>query len=208
MLHCSNLCSMEKGREPYEHHTESSSGSGSGRAAGQSRFRRGRQGCSPLAWDESPKFRRRALRLRRNRMPRLSSCARKPFRSCPARLASLCSIWQNSGFDRYAEIQKVAIDFFVEQSRAFADLLKERTATAEKVVEDADSFAKKSVERAVAMQKKALEHSAAQAKAVFESSSRQFGVEGSPVEAAADSIQRGVDAIVDAQKELLDMAVR
>jgi len=115
---------------------------------------------------------------------------------------------QSTGFDHYAEIQKVAIDFFVEQSRAFADLLKVRTATAEKVVEDADSFAKKSVERAVAMQKKALEHSAAQAKTVFESSNRQFGVEGSPVGAAADSIQRGVDAIVDAQKELLDMAVR
>ncbi|MGD0366263.1 MAG: hypothetical protein ABSA94_02310 [Acidobacteriaceae bacterium] len=115
---------------------------------------------------------------------------------------------QSTGFDHYAEIQKVAIDFFVEQSRAFADLLKVRTATAEKVIEDADSFAKKSVERAVAMQKKALEHSAAQAKTVFESSNRQFGVEGSPVGAAADSIQRGVDAIVDAQKELLDMAVR
>ncbi|MGB9031234.1 MAG: hypothetical protein WCC27_14030 [Acidobacteriaceae bacterium] len=115
---------------------------------------------------------------------------------------------QNSGFDRYAEIQKVAIDFFVEQSHAFANLLKERITAVEKVTEDADNFAKKSVERVVAMQKKALEHSAAQAKAVLETSNRQFAVEGSPVGAAADSIQRGFDAIVDAQKELLDMAVR
>ncbi|MGB6159214.1 MAG: hypothetical protein WBH45_13090, partial [Acidobacteriaceae bacterium] len=115
---------------------------------------------------------------------------------------------QNSGFDRYAEIQKVAIDFFVDQSRAFADLLKERVTAVEKVTEGAETFAKKSIERVVAMQKKALEHSAAQAKAVLETSNRQFAVEGGPVEAAADSIQRGFDAIVDAQKELLDMAVR
>ena len=115
---------------------------------------------------------------------------------------------ENSGFDRYAEVQKVAIDLVVEQGRAFADLLKDRAGTAAKVGEGAGTFAKESVERVVAMQKKALEQTAAQAKAVVETSSRQFAVEGTPVETAADSIQRGVDAIIDAQKELLDLAVR
>lgn len=114
---------------------------------------------------------------------------------------------QASGFDRYAEIHKAAIDLTVDQSKAFAEMLKERTATAAKGTEGVDNFAKKSVERVIAMQKKALDQSAAQARAVVEKSSRQFG-EGSPVEAAADSMQRGVAAIVDAQKELLDMAVR
>lgn len=114
---------------------------------------------------------------------------------------------QGSGFDRYAEVQKAAIDFVVEQSKAFTDTVKERAATATKLNEEMDSFAKKSVERAIAMQKKALDQSAAQAKAVVDSSSRSFG-QNSQVEAAADSMQRGVDAIVDAQKELLDMAVR
>ncbi len=114
---------------------------------------------------------------------------------------------QSSGFDRYAEIHKATLDLIVEQSKAFTDIAKERTATAAKVGEEVDNFTKKSIERVIAMQKKALDQSAAQAKAVVEGSSRQFG-EGSPVEAAADSMQRGVDAIVDAQKELLDMAVR
>jgi hypothetical protein len=112
-----------------------------------------------------------------------------------------------SGFDRYVEIHKAAIDLEVEQSKAFAELLKERTTTAGKVNEGMNEFTKKSVERVIAMQKKALDQSAAQAKAVVEKSSRQFG-EDSPVEAAAESVQRGVEAIVDAQKELLDMAVR
>jgi len=114
---------------------------------------------------------------------------------------------QGSGFERYAEMNKAAIDLVVDQSKAFADLVKERTATATRVGEDVDSFTKKSVERVIAMQKKALDQSAAQAKAVVETSGKQFG-EGTPMETAVNSIERGMDAIVDAQKELLDMAVR
>jgi hypothetical protein len=114
---------------------------------------------------------------------------------------------QAGGFDRYAEIHKAAVDLAVEQSKAFSELLKTRTAMAGKAGEDVDDFAKKSVERVIAMQKNVLDQSATQARAVIEKSSRQFG-EGSPVESAAESMQRGVDAIVDAQKELLDMAVR
>jgi hypothetical protein len=207
MLHCSNLCSMEK--------------AGSHMSTTQ-RVHRDPAAPEPPAKVDFGEV----AKLFTTGVGRIAEVQKKSIEIAAQQNAEVVELWkktiqklpgapglfmldlQNSGFDRYAEIQKVAIDFFVEQSRAFADLLKERTATAEKVVEDADSFARKSVERAVAMQKKALEHSAAQAKAVFESSSRQFGVEGSPVEAAADSIQRGVDAIVDAQKELLDMAVR
>lgn len=114
---------------------------------------------------------------------------------------------QGTGFDRYASIQRAAIDMVVEQSRAFADLVRERADKAAKVNEEMDQFTKKTVERVVAMQKKALDESAVQAREAVETSGRQFGA-GSPVEAVADSMQRGVDAVVDAQKELLDMAVR
>lgn len=113
-----------------------------------------------------------------------------------------------SGFDRYAESQREIIDLFVEQSHAWADMLKERTTAAAKVNEGAAAYAKQSVERVVATHKQLLDRSAAHAKEVLETSRKHFGVEGSPVEAATDSIQRGVDAIVDAQKELLDMAIR
>jgi hypothetical protein len=137
----------------------------------------------------------------------LSELWKKAIQKIPGTPGLLLLELQGSGFDRYAEIQKAAIDLVVEQSKAFADLVKDRTATAGKVSEEADTFAKKSVERVIAMQKKALDQTAVQAKAVVESSSRQFG-EGTPMEAAADSMQRGVDAIVDAQKELLNLAVR
>lgn len=132
---------------------------------------------------------------------------KKAFEKIPGAPGLFLLELQKSGFDRYAEIQKAAIDFVVEQNKAFTDAVKERSAAATRVTEEMDSFAKKSVERAIAMQKKALEQSAAQAKAVVESSSKSFGP-NSQMEAAADSMQRGVDAVVDAQKELLDMAVR
>lgn len=132
---------------------------------------------------------------------------KKAIQKLPGAPGLLLLELEAGGFDRFAEIHKAAIDLAVEQSKAFAEMLKERTATAAKGTEGVDNFAKKSVERVIAMQKKALDQSAAQARAVVEKSSRQFG-EGSPVEAAADSMQRGVAAIVDAQKELLDMAVR
>jgi hypothetical protein len=113
---------------------------------------------------------------------------------------------QGSGFERFAEIQKAAVDMVVEQSKAFADLVKDRATTATRVNEEVDAFAKKSLERVIAMQKKALDQSADQARAVMENSTKQFA-EGTPMEAAADSLRRGVDAIVDAQKELLNLVV-
>lgn len=109
-----------------------------------------------------------------------------------------------SGFERLAETQKGAIDLMVEQSKAAAEVVKERAATAAKTGESAVHFAQETVDRAAATHRKALDHAAAQTKAIFDTAKQQFS--GGPVEAAADSIQRGVNAIVDAQKELLEMA--
>jgi hypothetical protein len=113
---------------------------------------------------------------------------------------------QGSGFERFAEIQKAAVDLVVEQSKAFTELVKDRAVTATKVNEELNTFAKKSVERVIAMQKKALDHSAVQARSVMETSSKQFAETG-PMGAVAETMRRGVDAIVDAQKELLNIVV-
>jgi len=208
MLHCSNICSMEKAGSHMSttqrvHRDPAAPEPPAKIDVGESVASLFTTGVGRIA-----EIQKKTIEMAAQHNAEAVALYRNAVQKLPGAPGLFMLDLQSTGFDHYAEIQKVAIDFFVEQSRAFADLLKVRTATAEKVVEDADSFAKKSVERAVAMQKKALEHSAAQAKTVFESSNRQFGVEGSPVGAAADSIQRGVDAIVDAQKELLDMAVR
>ena len=106
---------------------------------------------------------------------------------------------------RYADTQKAAIDFVVEQSRVWTDMFKERTSTVKTSAESTTNAAKQTLERSFAVQKKALEHTAAQTKAVVDATRRQFGLTGTQADALADTFQRGVDTVVDAQKELLDL---
>jgi hypothetical protein len=112
-----------------------------------------------------------------------------------------------SAFEQCADLQKSAIDAMVEQSHALAEVVQERTTVATNVTENAANFVRQSVERTVGIQKKALEYSAAQAKTVFDTFRQEVGFTGAPAEAAADSFHRGVDTVVEAQKELLDIAV-
>ncbi len=110
-----------------------------------------------------------------------------------------------NGFERLAETQKGAIDLVVEQSHALAGLAKERTV---KTKEGAVSFVQEMVERSVTTQKRALDSSAAQSKEAFETAKKHFGLKGTPAEAAADSFQRGVDTLVETQKQILDIAAK
>jgi hypothetical protein len=111
-------------------------------------------------------------------------------------------------FERFAETRKSAIDLLVEQSNALTKIARERTAEADKSTEGAVSFMQQSMERSVSMQKKVLDFSAAQTKTVLDTVKKQFGVNGGPAEAVANSFHRGVETVIDAQKEMLDMAIR
>ena len=113
----------------------------------------------------------------------------------------------SSAFERYADTRKGAIDAMVEQSHALTELTRERTAEASKAIDGTVSFFQQSMESSVAMQKTALDHSAAHTKTVFDTVRQQFGFSGGSAEAAATSFHRGIDTVIDAQKELLDIAV-
>jgi len=107
--------------------------------------------------------------------------------------------------NRYADIQKSAIDLFVEESRIWTDAFRDRTTTVKKAVDSTTNVAKQTMERSFAVQKKAFEHGAAQTKAYVEAANHQFGLTGAQADAMTDNFQRGVDTIVEAQKELLDL---
>lgn len=113
-----------------------------------------------------------------------------------------------TAFDRLANTQKGAIDLVIEQSHALANLVKERTASTLEAFDSAPSLLKQTVDQSVAAQKNALDYSVAQTKAAFESAKGQFGLAGTPAEAAAESFQRGVDSLIESQKELLDLAAK
>jgi hypothetical protein len=111
----------------------------------------------------------------------------------------------NGAVKGYADTQKAAIDFFVEQGRAWTDMFKDRATTVKRSTESTTNIAKQTMERSFAVQKKALEHTAAQTKAVVDATRRHFGLTGTQADVLTDTFQRGVDTVVDAQKELLDI---
>jgi hypothetical protein len=107
-------------------------------------------------------------------------------------------------FERYAETQKGAIDLVVDQTLAIAGAAKERTAKVNKAAEHGVKLAEEAIEQSIAVQKTVLDYSAKQTKAAFESAKKQFGYAGTPAAAAADSVQRGVEIAIGAQKDMLD----
>jgi hypothetical protein len=113
----------------------------------------------------------------------------------------------SNALDRYADTQKGGIDLVLEQSHALAGLAKERASSTANAADGATAIVKQTVDRAVAAQKTALDFSVAQTKVAFETA-KQFGVTGTPAGAAAESFQRGVDGLIEAQKELLDIAAK
>jgi hypothetical protein len=110
-----------------------------------------------------------------------------------------------TAFERFAETQKGAIDIMVEQTHTFAKLVKERKVTATDTVEEGKKRAKEAIEHSVAAQKTALDYTAKQAKAAFETAKQQLGYAGTPAGTVAESMERGMDIVLEAQKELLDL---
>ena len=109
---------------------------------------------------------------------------------------------------RLADVQKAAVDFLVDQNRIWMDAYKDRTGSARKTGESASHAVKQVIESSFAVQKKALEHTAAHTKAVVDAARNQFGISGTQADAMTDSFRRGVDTIVEAQKELLHIVTQ
>jgi hypothetical protein len=107
-----------------------------------------------------------------------------------------------STLERFAGTQKTALDLMVEQTRAFVEMVRERAAAAEKTTDSVLNFAKESFDRSVDAQKKTADAAVNETKSAIESAREQFDFPGGA--AVAESIQHGVDAIVEAQKELLE----
>lgn len=109
--------------------------------------------------------------------------------------------------NRYVDVQKSVVDLMVEQNRIWTDALTDRTGTVKKSGESATRAVKQAMEGSFAVQKKALEHTAAHTKAVMDAARDQFGLSGTQTDVMTDTFRRGVDTIVEAQKELLNMVV-
>jgi dsDNA-binding SOS-regulon protein len=111
-----------------------------------------------------------------------------------------------SMFGQLVDLQKGAIDLALEQSNALAGLAGERADFIAKAGDTVKTIVQDTVQRAAATQKNVIEFSAIQTKTAFDTFKKQAGVAGTPAEAAADSIQRGFETLLDTQKEILNIA--
>jgi uncharacterized protein YicC (UPF0701 family) len=110
-----------------------------------------------------------------------------------------------TAFERYAETHKGAIDVVVEQTRTLAGLVKERRTEGVKILDETVKRAKEVVEQSVDAQKAVLDNAKKQTREAFEAARKHMGYAGTPAAAAADSVEKGIEVMVDAQKELLDL---
>ena len=110
-----------------------------------------------------------------------------------------------TAFERLAETQKGSIDLMVEQTHTFSKLVKERKVKTTDAIDEGKKTAREAIEHSIAAQKTALDYTAKQAKAAFETAKQQFGYAGTPAGTAAESMERGMDIVLEAQKELLDL---
>jgi hypothetical protein len=203
MLHCSNNCSAES---PKEHDMKATE--------------KGPEGPVTAAAGEKPDFVEAAVHLYTTGIERLAEAQKKAIDLTINHNAEMISAWKKqawaapgffmidmvtTAFDRYAETQKGMIDLVVEQSQTLASVVKERKVKTGKIVDDSVAKAQEAVDQSIAAQKTVLDFTTRQTKAAFETAKKQFGYAGTPAGAAADSVQRGMEVVFDAQKELLDV---
>lgn len=107
-------------------------------------------------------------------------------------------------FQHLADTQKKVLHLVVEQSHAVLEATKRNSESVTTIAEDLTTEIKNSMQRVLAAQKKILEFASQQNKAVAETVKEQTTALGEPAAAVTESMQKGVEALIDNQKELLD----
>jgi len=129
----------------------------------------------------------------------------KKYATGPSAAPSLALLdLTNSTIERSLDVQKCGVDLMAKQSHVFADLLKERSATACKAADAGMPIVREVIGHVMTAHKSAVDFTAKQAKAALQTAKQQLGSDGSPVHMAVDSMERGVEVLAGAQKELLD----
>jgi hypothetical protein len=181
---------------------------------------KGPEGPVTAAAGEKPDFVESAVQLYTTGIERLAEAQKKAIDQALEHNAEMVITWKKqawaapglfmfdlttAAFDRFAETQKGAIDLVVEQSRTLGSIVKERKVKVGKIGDDSVAKAQEAIDQSVAAQKTALDYATKQTKAAFETAKKQFSYAGTPAGTAADSFQRGIEVVIDAQKEMLDV---
>ena len=109
--------------------------------------------------------------------------------------------------ENYAELQKNLLNSFGEHGSATASAVREAGKTTEKIAAKTATAFQESAKRTAAAHKAVLEFAAKQNKQVAEAVKQQEVISGTPLAEMADAIERGMEALIEAQKASLDSAV-
>lgn len=107
-------------------------------------------------------------------------------------------------FEKYAGLQKSFLDLAFDQANALTQFPGLRQESPAKTGNMLTNLMQESIQRGVTAQKMALDVASQQNKALTDVLKQQLS--GTPMAAAADSIQRGVDALIETQKNVLEIA--
>jgi hypothetical protein len=113
------------------------------------------------------------------------------------------------GIERIAAAQKSLVDLAVEQSAMVMDFSKEDVEGAAKGGPSISQMVNTSTDKLIAAEKKVLDFAAEQNALMTDRIKRQFGLaDATPAAMAAESFRKGVDAVIETQKEMIDLAAK
>jgi hypothetical protein len=108
----------------------------------------------------------------------------------------------------YIAIQKSLLDMALDQSASILESIGECVLDNSKAKTELANIMQQTVDRSLNAQNTVVEFASKQTKALHENLKSQPGIAGTPVEAVSDTIQRGFDTVISAQKEIMSIAAK
>lgn len=110
------------------------------------------------------------------------------------------------GMSEFLTMQRRTLELMLNQSTIYMDTL--RASSLEEDGREINKMMRDSAEYFLSIQKKAAEFATQQAQGFADSMRRDAGPAGTPASSAADALQRGTDAFVQAQKGFWELMLK
>jgi hypothetical protein len=109
-------------------------------------------------------------------------------------------------FENYAELQKNVLNILGEQGHAVAGAVRASSNSSASLASQGATAFHESVDRTAAANNAVLDFAARQNRQVVEAVKHQQGIAGTPLAAMADAVERGMDALIESQKNSVETA--
>jgi len=127
----------------------------------------------------------------------------------PSAPAAMFMDLAGQGIEKVAAVQKSLMDLTIEHSALLMDMSKDGAEGTAKRANGIADIVRQSTDKLIAAEKVVLNFAAEQNVLVTERIKKQFGLaDAAPAVAAVESVRRGMEVAIDAQKEMIDLAAK